>query len=203
VLTITSELLKSWELPNFIPSELLPMEVIGLFDAPISFENKVRLLLHEEVLGRKGMVYVAAKAARRACTVTGWDHPDSLRALDLCVEGKEVSREELERAVNAANEAARAIAEAAFDASVSDVTRDVWAARAAVFAAGAALGTWTVSDAWDATTCVWDTTDGFSEKERKSQLTDCRDWLLRENPQERTPILTRYQRIMRSLCSQE
>jgi len=178
VIPITKELLEKWGFFGLIPDEQLPMGVMGVFNASISSRDKVELLLHKEILGQRGLVYVAAKAARRACTKTELSHSDSLRALDLCdryVEGEAVSEEELARAVNAANEAARAIAEAAstwaaFDASVSDDTRDVWAARAAVFAAGAALGTWTVSDAWDATTWAWDTTGGVSDEERNSQL---------------------------------
>jgi len=67
---ITSELLVGWEIPNLIPDELLPMRLMDVFGASIPSKNKVRLLLHEEVLGRRGMVYVAARAARRACTVT-------------------------------------------------------------------------------------------------------------------------------------
>jgi len=178
VITITSELLESWEVSDFIPKELLPMEVMRLFEAPIPSRDKVRVLLREEVLGRRGLVYVAARAARRARTVTGWYHSDSLRALDLCdryAAGEDIQKEELERAIKAAEVA-------------SSEAASSWAARAAANAARAIA---VPRAAWTATS--------NEEIERRSQLTDCRDWLLRGNPQERAPILTRYQRIMRSL----
>jgi len=116
VITITSELLERWENSDLIPNEQLPMGVMDVFGASIPSKNKVRLLLHEEVLGRRGMVYVAARAARRACTKTEGSHPGSLQALDLCdryAEGEEIPKEELESASNAADEAARVVSEAA------------------------------------------------------------------------------------------
>jgi hypothetical protein len=200
VITITRELLESWEISGFIPDELLPMGVMDVFGASIPSKNKVRLLLHEEVLDRMGLVYVAARAVRRACTKTGWDHPDSLRALDLCdryVEGEEVPEEELWRSSNAAEVAARAASNASVAAkAISRIAaRVAWAANVAANAARAAPDTWAATWAW-----AWATTDGVSEEERRAQLTDCRDWLLRNSPQERAPVPTRYQRIMRSLC---
>jgi hypothetical protein len=162
------------------------MGVMRLFEASIPPNAKIWILLHEEVLGGRGLVYVVARAARRACTETGWDHPDSLRALDLCdqyAEGEEVSKEELERAAEAAARAATWAASAASCAS--------WAASCAAEAARAASrATWAASAAFSATN---------GEEERRLQLADCREWLLRNSPQERVPVLTRYQRIMRSL----
>jgi hypothetical protein len=188
VLTITRELLKRWEISYLIPDELLPMRLMDVFEAPILSSAKILILLHEEVLGQRGMVYVAAKAARRACTKTGWDHPDSLRALELCdqyAEGKEVSREELENAVQAADWAATE----AEDEEAQD------AAYMASLAASLAV----VTDATEnADTATW-ATETSSEKERRLQLVNCREWLMRGSPKERAPVLTRYQRIMRSL----
>jgi hypothetical protein len=189
VLTLTSELLKSWKIPNLIPDELLPMGVMDVFEAPISPGAKIRLLLHEEVLGRRGLVYVAAKAARRACTKTGWNHAGSIQALDLCdryAAGEEVSKEELERAAKDA------------DVTATDAGA-VQAAWAASWTASAMTTLVNAQAAAQAATTWAALAATSSAKERRFQLADCREWLLTNSPQERAPILTRYQRIMRSL----
>jgi len=90
------------------------------------------------------------------------------------------------RAASNASVAAKAISRTA--------ARAAWVANVAANAARAAPDTWAATWVW-----AWATTDGVSEEERRAQLTDCRDWLLRNSPQERAPVPTRYQRIMRSL----
>jgi hypothetical protein len=154
MITITSELLVGWEVPNLISDELLPMGVMGVFDAPISSVNKVQILLREEVLDRRGLVYVVARAVRRACTKTKWSNPDSLRALDLCdryAAGEEIPKEYLEKAAEAASKDAVEAVRRNARAASNDTA---WAARAIAPSA---------------------------EDERKSQLTDCREWLMRVN----------------------
>jgi len=204
MITITKELLESWEPSDLIPDELLPMGVMELFEASIPSNAKVGVLLHEEILGRRGMVYVVARVARRGCTKTGWFHPDTLRALDLCdrfVNGEAVSKEELERAAKAAWEvlsedapsmpAWRTAHRAARVAQAAAWAASVMTTLANAQAAARAATTWAARAA---------TSSAKSAKERRAQLTDCQDWLLRNSPQERAPVLTRYQRIMRSLC---
>jgi hypothetical protein len=198
MITITKELLEEWGVSDLIPDELLPMDVMRLFEAPIPPEDKIELLLREGVLGRRGLVYMLARVARRGCTKTGWNHPDTLRALDLCdryAEGEAVSKEELERAAKAAWEVLSEDApsmpawRAAHRAAL--VT---WAARDAdVTATDAVRG-----NAWASVEAVVRATSSEAREER-SQLADCREWLLRNSPQEKAPVLTRYQRIMRSL----
>jgi len=64
MVTITKEHLENWKTSGFILSELFPMGVMGVFDAPISSEIKVRILLREEILGSRGLIYVTARAVR-------------------------------------------------------------------------------------------------------------------------------------------
>jgi hypothetical protein len=171
--TITKDLLKSWRTYNLIPDELLPMDVMGLFEAPITPRDKIWILLHEEVLGGRGMVYVAARAARRACTQTGWSNPDSLRALDLCdryAEGGEIPKEELAKVVQAADEVVR---------TASDSPRAAWGAAwatsKAAWAADAAVRVAPIkTDAWAAVEAAVKAT---SIEEVGFQLDDCREWL--------------------------
>jgi len=161
--------------------EIIPMGLMGLFEIPISPINTLLILLHEEVLGRRGMVYVAAKAARRACTKTELSHSDSLRALDLCdryVEGEEIPKEELARAANVADVAALSACDATWGAA--------WATCKAVRAANAASSLSPVrTDAWAAVEAAavraTSNEEGEREEERKSQLADCREWLLKGN----------------------
>jgi len=146
-----------------------------VFEAPISSENKIGLLLREEILGGRGMVYVAARAARRACTETGWDHPATLRALDLCdryAEGEEISAKALGAAALAVSEAPSMADDAP--------SMDAWEA-----AHGAARVAWAVavdtSARTRALTVIRTAVSAVpSEKEeRKAQLADCREWLTR------------------------
>jgi hypothetical protein len=170
-IVLTKELLKRWGIPSLIPDELLPMGLMGLFEAPISLEAKVGVLLYEEILGGRGLVYVVARAARRACTETGWDHPDSLRALDLC-DQEEVSKEEL-------GEAAWVVSEA------PPMADDAPSYAAWEAAYGTARVAWTVAVDTSARTKALEVTRAAvstapSEKEeRKAQLEDCREWLTR------------------------
>lgn len=187
MVTLTEELLESWSLFNLISEELLPIGVEQLFEASIPTEDKIQLLLHEEVLGRRGMVYVAAKAARRACTKTGWNHPDSLRALDLCdqyASGEEIPEEEL-RAAEAT--AANANAPRASNAVSSAAS---WASSAASW--GFSEAPWAASRAAFAVSRV---SRVASEVERRAQLEDCREWL-EKSVREKAAISTRYQRIL-------
>jgi hypothetical protein len=182
---ITSELLVGWEIPNLIPDEQLPMDVMGVFEVPIFPGAKIGLLLHEEILGRRGLVYVLARAARRGCTKTSWVHPATLRALNLCdrfANGEDIPKEELARASKDAwvVKASCASWAAASAADVSWVTTRVSARVTASASWAARMDTWAASK--DAV--------ANEEEERRSQLTDCREWLMRGNPQERVPVST-------------
>lgn len=162
------------------PDEQAPM---GLFKAPIPLDAKVRILLHEEILGRRGLAYVAGRAARRACARTGWDHPDSLRAIDLCeryASGEEIPEEELERVVSAAWDAAWA---------PSGLIGDVWDdSRACIRAAWSAATITTIRDALATSGAAANATRDAAralgeEEERRAQLEDGREWLMRRSGQ--------------------
>lgn len=156
---ITRKILRQWcacytdaRIAALVPEDgMTPMEIAAL-DIPA--EDRLWVLLREEIIPARELRLLACDWAEDACEAAGWNDQRSLEAIAVARQFAcgEAAVAELAAAAKAADEASWSAAEAALSAaaarSAAEATSEARSARLAAEAALSAAAAWLTATAW-------------------------------------------------------